>query len=98
MSILQVIENEFAKAESDMSSVIGYFTGRVKAALQQEVAVLKADEVKFQGDLKDALDKAKAAALADVQAADPAAVASVSKYVSEIEQAVLAVIEAHLVP
>jgi hypothetical protein len=98
MSLVQTIESEFAKARSDLGSVIEFFTGKVEAALKTEVAVLKADEEKLVGDLKDAVEKAKAAALEAVQQEDPAAVAAVSKAVAAIEAEVLAVIEKHLVP
>jgi F0F1-type ATP synthase membrane subunit b/b' len=98
MPLLQTIEQEFAKARADVGAAIEFFTHKAEAALQAEVAALKADEAKIAGDVKDALEKAKATALADVQANAPEAAALVSKAVSDIEAEVLAVITAHLLP
>jgi F0F1-type ATP synthase membrane subunit b/b' len=98
MSLLTAIEQEFAKARADVGAAIEFFTHKAEVVLQQEVAALKADEAKIAGDVKDALEKAKATALADVQANAPEAAALVSKAVSDIEAEVLAVITAHLVP
>lgn len=98
MSLVQTIEAELAKARTSVSDAIEFFTHRAEAALQAEVASLKADEQKFVTDLKAKLEEAKAAALADVQANSPEAAALVSQYVAKIEAEVLAVIEAHLVP
>jgi hypothetical protein len=98
MSVLTVIEQEFAKARADVGAAIEFFTHKAEVALQAEVAALKADEAKVAGDVKAALEKAKATALADVQANAPEAAALVEKAVSAIEAEVVAVIEAHLVP
>lgn len=98
MSLLQTIEAEFEKARADAGAIFEFVTHKAEKALQDEVNVLKADEAKVAGDVKDALEKAKAAALADVQANAPEAAALVSKAVSDIEAEVLAVITAHLVP
>jgi len=98
MSLMDTIKTEFEKARADGAAIFEYVTHRAEAALQQEVAVLKADEEKLVADLKDKLEQAKAAALATVQSEDPAAVAAVQKAVAAIEAEVLAVIEQHLVP
>ena len=98
MSLLSTIEAEFSKARADVGAAIEFFTHKAETVLQAEVAALKADEAKIAGDVKDALEKAKATALADVQANAPEAAALVSKAVSDIEAEVLAVITAHLVP
>lgn len=92
------IEAEFGKARASLGEVVEFFTGKAEAALKAKVAELAADEIKLAGDVKDELEKAKAAALADVQANSPEAAALVSKYVTELEAAVVAAIESHLVP
>ena len=98
MSLLDVIDSEFAKAEASVTDVLGFFTGKAREALKAKVAELVADEGKFKAEIQDALAKAKAAALADVEASAPAAAADVSKAVSAIEAAILSALEAHLVP
>lgn len=98
MSLLSSIEAEFAKARADVGAAIEFFTHKAEAALQQEVQALKADEAKLLASVKDAVEKAKATALAEVQANAPEAVAVVQKAVTDLENAVVAVLEAHLVP
>lgn len=92
------IEAEFGKARASLGEVIEFFTGKAEDALKSKVAELEADEIKMAGDVKDVLGKAKATALADVQANSPEASALVSKYITELEAAVVAAIEGHLVP
>lgn len=98
MSLLTVIDDEFAKAESSLGDVIGFFTGKAKEVLKAKVAELEADEAKFKAEIQDAVAKAKAAALAEVEANSPAAAAEVAKALTALESAIVSALEAHLVP
>jgi hypothetical protein len=98
MSLIDDVEAEFTKAESSLSDVIGFFTGKAKDALKTKIAALEADEEKLKGEVKDELAKAKAAALADVQANAPQAATDVSKALEAVEAAIVAALEKHLVP
>jgi len=98
MSLVQTIEAEFAKARSDVGAAVEFFTHKAETALQAEVEALKASEAKLAGDVKTAIEQAKAAALADVQANAPEAAALFEKALSGVEQAVLAALGSSLVP
>lgn len=98
MSLLDVIDSEFAKAEASVTDVLGFFTGKAREVLKAKVAELVADEGKLKTEITDALATAKAAALAEVEANAPAAAAEVSKAVTALEAAIVSALEAHLVP
>lgn len=98
MSLLTAIEAEFTKARADVGAAIEFFTHKAEQALQAEVTALKADEAKLMDDLKQAVADAKATALAQVQQSAPEAAALVSQVVTDVENALVAVLTKHLVP
>lgn len=98
MSVLTAIEAELVKIRDGVKTEVEKLVGAGVSALRTEVAVLKADEERIVGDVRDALAKAGSAVLAQVQKDEPAAVAAVQQAVSAIEAEILAVIESHLVP
>lgn len=98
MSVLTAIEAELIKIRDGVKAEVEKLVTTGSDVLRTEVAVLKADEEKLVGDVKDALAKAGSAVLAQVQKDEPAAVAAVQNAVSAIEAEILAVIESRLVP
>lgn len=98
MSVLTTIEAELVKIRDGVKAEVEKLVTAGSDVLRTEVAVLKADEEKLVGDLKDAVGKAVAAVVAQVQKDEPAAVAAVQNAASAIEAEILAVIEQHLVP
>jgi hypothetical protein len=74
---------------ADVEKFIHNVTGEaVKAA--------KADEVKLASDVKDEVAKGKAAVESAIVSAEPGVKAAAEKAVGDLEQAVLALIAAHL--
>lgn len=98
MSLVATIESELAKARSDVGAAIEFFTHKAETALKAEVEALKADEAKLAGEVKDAVDKAKAEAIVTIQKDAPESAALVEQVLSQIEQAVLAALGSRLVP
>ena len=97
MSFLNTFETEFAKVKEALTAEIDKLTGQTKAALEQEINVLKADKATVIADVNSALAKAKDQALAAVQANAPEAVAEVQKALAVVEQEILAALGAHVV-
>jgi hypothetical protein len=97
MSFIDTFDAEWAKIKSDLSARIDEATGKAEAVLEQEINALKADKATVIADVSTTLSKAKAEAVAAVQANAPEAVAEVQKALAVVEQAILSAIGAHVV-